>query len=211
MQCELASVRLYSKRKFFFELLGSNLEFKQIPLFYPRGCAAPLRGIAAIATLERFCCLLLVSSSELIIRPRPRARPRGHGELLKLLREPTSAKSQQYILPTLQKSYPCTFQNNLPIPTYTGISRDKSQAGFQYVFLRYPLPMTDIPGYPWSAPPCRPLNRTSSTAIWGNCPKMVKSGMKTKAVKLREFKCSHVRDLSCHLQSRSEVWTDPVG
>ena len=49
-------------------------------MFYPRGCAVPLRGIAAIAT-----GLLLVRAE--YIRPRPRARPRGHGELLKLLRE----------------------------------------------------------------------------------------------------------------------------
>ena len=60
------------------------VKFEQIPLFCPRGCAAPLRGIAAIATLERF-----VRASRLY-RPRPRARPRGHGELLKLLRKPAA-------------------------------------------------------------------------------------------------------------------------
>ena len=44
-----------------------------IPLFYLRGCAAPLLGIKPIATLERFCCLLLVSAD--YIRLRPLARP----------------------------------------------------------------------------------------------------------------------------------------
>ena len=31
-----------------------SVKFEQNPLFYPRGCAAPLRGITPIATLERF-------------------------------------------------------------------------------------------------------------------------------------------------------------
>ena len=68
--------------------LSKKKKIENIPLFYPRGCAAPLRGIAPIATLERF---VVYCSSELIISARPpgagpRARPRGHGELLKLLR-----------------------------------------------------------------------------------------------------------------------------
>ena len=33
---------------------AASVKFEQIPLSYPRGCAAPLRGIAHIATLERF-------------------------------------------------------------------------------------------------------------------------------------------------------------
>ena len=61
-----------------------SVKFEQIPLFYPRGCAAPLRGIAAIATFGKVCCLLLVHRAD-YIRPRPRARPGEHGELLKLL------------------------------------------------------------------------------------------------------------------------------
>ena len=63
------------------ERAWASVKFEQIPLFYPRGCAAPLREIAAIATLERF-----IARASRIYRPRPRARPRGHGELLKLLR-----------------------------------------------------------------------------------------------------------------------------
>ena len=55
-----------------------------IPLFYPRGCAAPLRGSTPIATLERFVVYCFIRAD--YIRPRPRARPGGHGELLKLLR-----------------------------------------------------------------------------------------------------------------------------
>ena len=40
-----------------------------ILLFYPRGCAAPLRGIAPIATLERF---VVYCSCEQIISAAPR-------------------------------------------------------------------------------------------------------------------------------------------
>ena len=54
-----------------------SLKFEQIPLFYPRGSAAPLQGIAAIATLERF---VLYCSSELIISgSTPVSGPEGMG------------------------------------------------------------------------------------------------------------------------------------
>ena len=43
---------------------GVPVKFEQIPFFYPRGCAAPLRGITPIAALERF---VVYCSSELII------------------------------------------------------------------------------------------------------------------------------------------------
>ena len=66
------------------ERAWASVKFEQIPLFYPRGWAAPLRRISPIATLERFCCLLLIRAD--YIRQRPRARPRMHWELLKLLR-----------------------------------------------------------------------------------------------------------------------------
>ena len=51
------------------------VKFEQIPLFYPRGCAAQLREIATIDTLERFVLYCLCWLSLL-------ARPRGHGETL---------------------------------------------------------------------------------------------------------------------------------
>ena len=35
-------------------LRDESVKFEQIPLFYPRGCAAPLREIAPITALERF-------------------------------------------------------------------------------------------------------------------------------------------------------------
>ena len=41
-------------------------------------------GNCAHRYIGKVCCLLLVQAD--YIRPRPRARPRGHGELLKLLR-----------------------------------------------------------------------------------------------------------------------------
>ena len=41
-------------------------------------------GNRAHRYIGKVCCLLLVRAD--YIRPRPRARPRGHGELLKLLR-----------------------------------------------------------------------------------------------------------------------------
>ena len=62
-----------------------SVKFEQIPLFYTRGWAAPPQGIAPIAILEfiaRHCRVVRAD----YIRPRPRARPRGHRELLKLLR-----------------------------------------------------------------------------------------------------------------------------
>ena len=43
-------------------------------MFYPRGCAAQLRGITPIATLERF---VVYHSSELIISGRAPQRARG--------------------------------------------------------------------------------------------------------------------------------------
>ena len=52
-----------------------------------------LCGAAAGNSSHRYigkvCSLLLVRAD--YIRPRPRARPRGHGEWLKLLRKPTKA------------------------------------------------------------------------------------------------------------------------
>ena len=48
-----------------------NVKFEHFPLFYPHGCAAPLPGIAAIATLERFG---VYCSSELIISGRAPGR-----------------------------------------------------------------------------------------------------------------------------------------
>ena len=81
----------------------------------PRQCAAPLRGIAPIATLKRLVVhcsceldkrnslsnsqrpslhwrgLVFIARASRLYRPRPRARPRGHGELLKLLRLSTFA------------------------------------------------------------------------------------------------------------------------
>ena len=62
--------------------VDSDLEAN--PLFYPRGCAAPLQGIAPIAALERFVVFLPVLAD--YIGSRPRGWPRGHGESLKLLR-----------------------------------------------------------------------------------------------------------------------------
>ena len=58
---------------------GWPAKFEQIPLFYldPRGGAAPLRGIAPIATLERF--VVYCSACKQVISG---ARPRGHEELL---------------------------------------------------------------------------------------------------------------------------------
>ena len=55
----------------------ASVKFEQIPLFYPRGRAAPLRGITPIATLERF---VVYCSSELIISgPPPGRGPEGTG------------------------------------------------------------------------------------------------------------------------------------
>ena len=91
----------------------ASAKFEQIPLFYSRGLAAPLRGIAPISTLERFVvycsCEQIISAAPggaaqrargiaqleavtfvvycscgRLFWPRPRARRRGHGELLKL-------------------------------------------------------------------------------------------------------------------------------
>ena len=70
-----AIVKFVSSKSF---LTSVSVKFEQIPLFYPCGWAAPLRGIG------KLCCLFLVLVS--YIGPRPRARPRGVGELLKLLR-----------------------------------------------------------------------------------------------------------------------------
>ena len=65
----------------------------QIPLFYRLGYAAPLRGLAPIASLER---LVVYRSWELIVPPaRPRARPSlGRVELLKLLRSDSAARGR---------------------------------------------------------------------------------------------------------------------
>ena len=63
-----------------------QLEILETPraLFYPRGWAAPLRGIAPIAALERFS-FFLCTQIIVVYVPRPRARRRGHWELLNLL------------------------------------------------------------------------------------------------------------------------------
>ena len=54
-----------------------SVKFEQIPFFYPRGCAAPLREITPIATLERF---VVYCSSELIISgSAPGRGPEGTG------------------------------------------------------------------------------------------------------------------------------------
>ena len=54
----------------------TRVSAEQIPLFYPRGCAAPPRGITLIATLERF----VYCSSELVISGRaPGRSPEGTG------------------------------------------------------------------------------------------------------------------------------------
>ena len=51
-------------RSFFYQRWAKMSKHEQIPLFYPRGWAAPLRGLAPIAILKRF---VLYCSSELII------------------------------------------------------------------------------------------------------------------------------------------------
>ena len=61
--------------------------------FDPRGCAAPLRGIEPEPIATRMGKVCFARASRLY-RPRPQARPRGHGELLKLLRTVTSVTSQ---------------------------------------------------------------------------------------------------------------------
>ena len=54
----------------------TRVSAEQIPLVYPRGCAAPPRGITLIATLERF----VYCSSELVISGRaPGRSPEGTG------------------------------------------------------------------------------------------------------------------------------------
>ena len=54
-----------------------KFEYSSFPLFYPRGWAAPLRGITPIALLERF---VVYCSSELIISGRTSGRgPDGTG------------------------------------------------------------------------------------------------------------------------------------
>ena len=66
-------------------------KIEQIPLFYPRGSAAPQQGIAPIAQLLHWKGLLFnpshTSSSTVVgadyIGPRPQVLPRGHEELLK--------------------------------------------------------------------------------------------------------------------------------
>ena len=78
--------RLYNKENLVMlpelsrdERAWASVKFEQIPLFYPRGCAAPLRGIAAIATLERF---VVYCSCE---QTRPRAQPWGHSSCYSIL------------------------------------------------------------------------------------------------------------------------------
>ena len=58
--------------------ISASVKFEQIPMFYPRGCAAPLRRIEPIATLERF---VVYCSLELIISGRAPGRgPEGTGK-----------------------------------------------------------------------------------------------------------------------------------
>ena len=56
---------------------SDGCDSEQIPLFYPRGCAAPLLGIAAIATLERF--VLYCSCEQNISAAPPGAAQRARG------------------------------------------------------------------------------------------------------------------------------------
>ena len=53
------------------------VKFEQIPLLFPRGCAAPLRGISAIATLERF--VVYCSCEQNILAAPPGAAQRARG------------------------------------------------------------------------------------------------------------------------------------
>ena len=54
------------------------------PLVLPARLSGAAAGNFAHRYIGKVCCLLLVRPD--YIRPRPRARPRRHGELLKLLR-----------------------------------------------------------------------------------------------------------------------------
>ena len=56
---------------------AASVKFEQIPLSYPRGCAAPLRGIAHIATLERF--VVYCSCKQIISGRDPGRGPEGMG------------------------------------------------------------------------------------------------------------------------------------
>ena len=57
--------------------LQVSSESESIPLFYPRGCAAPQRGIAPIATLERF--VVYCSYEQNILAAPPGAAQRARG------------------------------------------------------------------------------------------------------------------------------------
>ena len=84
----------------FFQILTNPVVTCAAVRFYPRGCAAPLRGIATIATLEKF---VLYCSSELIISIRAPGRgPEGTGPNLlnlKLSRTPNrnTGKTQRLV------------------------------------------------------------------------------------------------------------------
>ena len=78
------------------ERASASVNFEQIPLFYPRGCTAPLRGIAAIATLERF---VVYYSSELIISGRAPGRgPEGTGNAFTLSDRPMSRRAYIHVI-----------------------------------------------------------------------------------------------------------------
>ena len=73
---------------------GSNLSTvmrRAVTLWAARQAKGPSAAAAPIATLERFVVYCSCDSASRLYRPRPRARPRGHGELLKLLRAATAA------------------------------------------------------------------------------------------------------------------------
>ena len=54
-----------------------SVKFEQFPLPYPRSCAAPLQGIAPIATLERF--VIYCSCEQIISAAPPGAAQRARG------------------------------------------------------------------------------------------------------------------------------------
>ena len=63
------------------------------PLVLPARLCGAAAGNRSHRYIGKVCCLLLVRAD--YIRPRPRARPRGHGELLKLLRRMTRLTGTQ--------------------------------------------------------------------------------------------------------------------
>ena len=59
------------------ERASASVKFEQITLFYPRGCAVPLRRIAPIALLERF--VVYCSCKQIISGRAPGCGPEGTG------------------------------------------------------------------------------------------------------------------------------------